>query len=139
MFHKDNFRIVVVVERKSRKGGQERRSADRGGKSIYIYIFTVISRIHRPSPRSWSVNRRPILRPILVHRGGLANSIGERKRRYEAGIRIPPKTVPLSFQRLDEYVAISSSPPPSSFQRERKLWMKPAEREEKEEIVRRVV
>lgn len=58
---------------------------------------------------------------------------------YEAGIRIPPKTVPLSFQRLDEYVAISSSPPPSSFQRERKLWMKPAEREEKEEIVRRVV
>lgn len=55
---------------------------------------------------------------------------------YEAGIRIPPKTVPLSFQRLDEYVAISSSPPPSSFQRERKLWMKPAEREEKEEIVR---
>lgn len=34
---------------------------------------------------------------------------------YEAGIRIPPKTVPLSFQRLEENVAISSflPPPPS--------------------------
>lgn len=34
---------------------------------------------------------------------------------YEAGIRISPKTVPLSFQRLEENVAISSflPPPPS--------------------------
>lgn len=89
VFHKDNFRIVVVVERKSRKGGRgEKKRRQRRKKYIYIYIFTVISRIHRPSPRSWSVNRRPILRPILVHRGGLANSIGERKRRCETCARL---------------------------------------------------
>lgn len=88
VFHKDNFRIVVVVERKSRKGEGRREEAQTEAEKVYTYIFTVISRIHRPSPRSWSVNRRPILRPILVHRGGLANSIGERKRRCETCTRL---------------------------------------------------
>lgn len=73
-------------------------------------MYSAISRIHRPSPRSRS-ERRPILRPILV-RLGSANSIGARRceTRDEAGIRIPPKTVPVIVSEED------SSRPLLSFQ-----------------------
>lgn len=39
MFHKDNFRIVVVVERKSRKGEGRREEAQTEAEKVYIYIY----------------------------------------------------------------------------------------------------
>lgn len=102
--------------KENRKG--ERKSADRGGKNIYT--LSMISRIHRLSPRPWTVVR--FYDRFSCTAAWLTQS-GKRERRCEAGIRIPPKTVPLSFQRLEEYVATSSFlPPPSSFPRERNLW-----------------
>lgn len=126
--------------KENRKGG-EKAQTEAEKVSIYIYILTVISRIHRPSPRSWSVNRRPILRPILVHRGGgLANSIGERKRRCETCTRLAYE-FPLKRFRYRFRGSRRMSRSLLSFlllpRRERKRWMKPVEREE-EEIVRRV-
>lgn len=122
--------------KENRKGGE--KAQQRRKKYIYIYILTVISRIHRPSPRSWSVNRRPILRPILVHRGGgLANSIGERKRRCETCTRLAYE-FPLKRFRYRFRGSRRMSRSLLSFlllpRRERKRWMKPVEREE-EEIV----
>lgn len=88
---------------------QRERKRERNREAEKVY--SAISRIHRPSPRSWSENRRPILRPILV-RLGSANSIGARRceTRDEAGIRISPKTVPVIVSEED------SSRPLLSFQ-----------------------
>lgn len=40
VFHKDNFRIVVVVERKSRKGEGRREEAQTEAEKVYTYIYS---------------------------------------------------------------------------------------------------
>lgn len=109
----------VFQSRGGKKIERGREKAQTEAEKIYIHsrwyhVFIGSRLVREPSSDFTTDSRAPRL--------GLTQS-GKRERRCEAGIRIPPKTVPLSFQRLEEYVATSSClPPPSSFPRERNLW-----------------